>query len=105
MHGRQSHFHINDFTPNLTLKQQLRVNSQMASSVCCMISNLFVIIILCLRPLKPEEKQLIISPYQLTLTLKMTSTQVVKMSVTVNNNSPIQDYIHIDSWVQTFHSP
>ena len=31
---------------------------------------------------------------QLTLTLKMTTTQVVKMSVTGNNNSPVQDYIH-----------
>ena len=31
---------------------------------------------------------------QLTLTLKMTTTQVVEMSVTVNNNSPIQDYVH-----------
>ena len=30
---------------------------------------------------------------QLTLTLKMTTAQVVEMSVTVNNNSPIQDYI------------
>ena len=34
---------------------------------------------------------------QLTLTLKMTTAQVVKMSVTVNNNSPIQDYIHQDN--------
>ena len=43
----------------------------------------------------------------------MTSAQVVKTSVTVNNNSPIQDYVHLDdhnsaeiwndSWVQTFH--
>ena len=33
---------------------------------------------------------------QLTLTLKMTTAQVVEMSVTVNNNSPIQDYIHLD---------
>ena len=32
---------------------------------------------------------------QLTLTLKVTTTQVVKTSVTVNN-SPIQDYIHLD---------
>ena len=32
---------------------------------------------------------------QLTLTLKVTTTQVVKTSVTVNN-SPIQDYIHPD---------
>ena len=31
---------------------------------------------------------------RLSLTLKMTTTQVVKTSVTVNNNSPIQDYVH-----------
>ena len=31
---------------------------------------------------------------QLTLTLKMTTTQVVKTSVTVNNNSIIQGYVH-----------
>ena len=30
---------------------------------------------------------------QLTLTLKMTTAKVVEMSVTVNNNSPIQDYV------------
>ena len=40
--------------------------------------------------------------------------QVVETSVTVNNNSPIQDYVHPDdqtqptfendSWVQTFHN-
>ena len=30
---------------------------------------------------------------QLTLTLKMTTAQVVETSVTVNNNSPIQDYV------------
>ena len=34
---------------------------------------------------------------QLTLTLKMTTAQVVEMSVTVNNNSSIQDYIHPDN--------
>ena len=33
---------------------------------------------------------------QLSSTLKMTTAQVVEMSVTVNNNSPIQDYIHPD---------
>ena len=33
---------------------------------------------------------------QLTLTLKMTTAKVVEMSVTVNNNSPIQDYVHPD---------
>ena len=31
---------------------------------------------------------------QLTLTLNMTTAQVVETSVTVNNNSPIQDYVH-----------
>ena len=35
----------------------------------------------------------------LTLTLKMTTTQVVETSVTVNN-SPIQDYIHLDDHAQ-----
>ena len=39
---------------------------------------------------------------QLTLTLKMTITQVVETSVTVNNNSPIQDYVHPDDQTQSF---
>ena len=30
----------------------------------------------------------------------MTTAQVVKMSVTVNNNSPIQDYVHPDDQTQ-----
>ena len=30
----------------------------------------------------------------------MTSAQVVKTSVTVNNNSPIQDYVHLDDHIQ-----
>ena len=67
LHGIQNHFHISEFAPSLALKQQLRGNSQMASSVCFIISNLFGIIILSLRPLKPEGKQLIIS-LQLTIT-------------------------------------
>ena len=33
---------------------------------------------------------------QLTLTLKMTTAQVVETSVTVNN-SAIQDYVHLDN--------
>ena len=37
---------------------------------------------------------------QLTLTLKMTTPQVVEMSVTVNNNSPIQGYVHLDDQTQ-----
>ena len=39
---------------------------------------------------------------QLTLTLKMTIAQVVETSVTVNNNSPIQDYVHPDDQTQSF---
>ena len=48
------------------------------------------------------------------LWLKTITTQVVETSVTVHNDSPIQDYVHPDdhtqptnemsSWVQTFHS-
>ena len=37
---------------------------------------------------------------QLTLTLKMTTAQVVETSVTVNNNSPIPDYVHPDDQTQ-----
>ena len=37
---------------------------------------------------------------QVTLTLKMTTAQVVETSVTVNNNSPIQDYVHPDDQTQ-----
>ena len=33
-------------------------------------------------------------------TLKMTTAQVVETSVTVNNNSPIQDYVHQDDQTQ-----
>ena len=35
-----------------------------------------------------------------TLTLKMTTEQVVETSVTGNNNSPIQDYVHPDDQTQ-----
>ena len=38
---------------------------------------------------------------QLTLTLKMTTGQVVETSVTVNSNSPIQDYVHPDDQTQS----
>ena len=37
---------------------------------------------------------------QITLTLKMTTAQVVERSVTVNNSSPIQDYVHPDDQTQ-----
>ena len=42
--------------------------------------------------------------YKVTLTLKMTTAQVVETSVTVNNNSPIQDYVHPDDQTQPFES-
>ena len=38
---------------------------------------------------------------QLTLTLKMTTAQVVETSVTINNNNPIQDYVHPDDQTLT----
>ena len=37
---------------------------------------------------------------QLTLTLKMTTAQVVETSVTVTNNSTIQDYVRPDGQTQ-----
>ena len=37
---------------------------------------------------------------QLTLTLNMTTAHVVETSVTVNNNSPVQDYVHPDYQTQ-----
>ena len=37
---------------------------------------------------------------RLSLTLKMTTTQVVETSVTVNNNCPIQDYVHPENQTQ-----
>ena len=37
---------------------------------------------------------------QLTLTPKMTTAQVAETLVTVNNNSPIQDYVHPDDQTQ-----
>ena len=33
---------------------------------------------------------------QVTLTLKMTTAQIVETSVTINNNSPVQNYVQPD---------
>ena len=46
----------------------------------------------------PSNKSIIPSTdaIQLSLTLKMTTAQVVETSVTINNNSPIQDYVQPD---------
>ena len=41
---------------------------------------------------------------QLTLTLKMTTAQVVETSFTVKNNNPIQDYVHLDDQTQPTYS-
>ena len=37
---------------------------------------------------------------QITLTLGMTTEQVVESSITVNNNGPFQDYVHPDDQTQ-----
>ena len=37
---------------------------------------------------------------QLTFTLKMTTAKVVETSVTVNNDSPIEVYVHSDDQIQ-----
>ena len=37
---------------------------------------------------------------KLTLTLRMTTAQVVETLVTVNNKSPIQNYVHPDDQTQ-----
>ena len=42
---------------------------------------------------------------QLTLTLKMTTAKVVETSVTVNKNSPLQDYVHPDDQTQPTFDP
>ena len=42
---------------------------------------------------------------QLTLSMKMTTAQAVEMSVTVNNNSPIQDDVHPADHTQRTHVP
>ena len=44
-------------------------------------------------------------PQLTSLTLKMSTAQAVETSVTINNNSPIQDYVHLDNQTQpTFES-
>ena len=37
---------------------------------------------------------------KISLTLKMTTAQVVETSITVNNNSPIQDYVQLNDQTQ-----
>ena len=44
------------------------------------------------------QQQLLINVIQLTLILKMTTPQVVEMSVTVNNN-PFREYTYLDNYI------
>ena len=49
---------------------------------------------------RAERKGKVTDVIQLTLTLKMTTAQVVETPVTVNKNSPIQDYVHPEDHTQ-----
>ena len=49
---------------------------------------------------KRESKPYFPAHLQLTLTLKMTTAEVAETSLTVNNKSPIQDYVHPDDQTQ-----
>ena len=49
-----------------------------------------------------NNQSIIPSTDVIQLTLKMTTAQVVETSVTVNNDSPIQDYVHPDDQTQPF---
>ena len=51
-------------------------------------------------PVKMNTEQQSPQNLQLTLTVKMTAAQVVETSVTVSNNSPIQDFVHPDDHTQ-----
>ena len=63
---------------------------------------ILLLLLLLSSPSSPFQKVEFDRPGQLTLTLKMTTAQVVETSVTVNNNSPIEDYIHPDDQTQPF---
>ena len=47
-----------------------------------------------------SHNQSIIPSADVTLTLKMTTAQIVETSVSVNNNSPIQNYVHPNDQTQ-----
>ena len=56
------------------------------------------VFLLTLMRFLPKNTTFVPSIYviRLTLTLKMTTAQVVETSVTDNNNGPMQDYVHPD---------
>ena len=74
------------FDPSIVKVKQSSVVSQIVSSPV-VLSWLVCIILLT-------------DVVQLTLNLKMIPSRVVEMSVTVNNNSPMQDYVHPDDQTQ-----
>ena len=76
------------FDPAIVIVKQSSVVSQIVSSPV-VLSWLVCIILLT-------------DVVQLTLNLKMIPSRVVEMSVTVNNNSPMQDYVHPDDQTQPF---
>ena len=79
------------FDPSIVTVKQSSIVSQIVSSpVATYLTNQF------------NNQSIIPSTdvIQLTLTLKMTTAQVVETSVTVNNNITFQDYVHLDDQTQ-----
>jgi len=83
------------FHPNMRCALWTNCFIQMGCELC---SGLWFLLVLIKNATTWNVYQCIPSTdvIQLTLTLKMTTAQVVETSVTVNNNSPIQDYVHLD---------
>ena len=82
---------------NVVLNRTLLFTVTDVSTTCAVV--LFRVKVSCITSVDGINNQSIIPStdvIQLTLTLKMTTAQVVETSVTVNNNSPIQDYVHPD---------
>ena len=82
---------------NVVLNRTLLFTVTDVSTTCAVV--IFRVKVSCITSVDGINNQSIIPStdvIQLTLTLKMTTAQVVETSVTVNNNSPIQDYVHPD---------
>ena len=101
-HGRKSPW-VSTLTgpfPNGQKNAGSWLGTKNALYYCAQSANSFSWVLFASSYTKPEYNNQSIIPstdvIQLTLTLKMTTAQVVETSVTVNNNSPIQDYVHPD---------
>ena len=82
---------------NVVLNRTFLFTVTDVSTTCAVV--IFRVKVSCITSVDGINNQSIIPStdvIQLTLTLKMTTAQVVETSVTVNNNSPIQDYVHPD---------